>query len=385
MSLFPKDRNLALAPDRVDLPVRACDFGEKTAGFEIRLDAFLTRHLTWRSRTSIQRLVREGYVRVGHLAPERETCAEPTEERRPGRVMHHGARVVVLIPEELRLPDTSSLDGSLSNAIDVLFEDEEVLAIDKPAGLAVHPSGRYLSDTLIQRVHAMYRSSPESSNASRSLPIRLCHRLDRETSGIVLLGKGEVAHREIMLQFERRQVEKEYLAVVHGNPAQDEGLIDAPLGQALAGRIRLRMSVQTDGLPSRTEWRVVERHGEFSLLACRPRTGRQHQIRVHLDSIGHPLVGDKLYGVDDGVFLRSSSGELTDADRRQLGLSRHALHNHRLAWTSPSSGVRHEVVSPLASDLRGFLDSVDRASHAPTSTEIALVSSSARGADHKAH
>ncbi len=359
MSLFPKDRNLALSPDRVELSVRASDFGARVSELELRLDAFLCRHLTWRSRSSIQRLIKDGFVRVGHAAPERDTCDEPVDETRPGRLLRHGARVVVRIPDELRLPVTSALDDEATRGVAVLYEDDDVLAVDKPAGLTVHPSGRYLTDTLIQRVHAMYRSSAEEGDgtgACEAPPIRLCHRLDRETSGVILLGKGEVAHREVTLQFERREVVKEYLAVVHGDPEGEGGTIDEPIGPALASRVRLRMSVQTDGLPSCTEWSVVERRGSVALVACRPRTGRQHQIRVHLASIGHPLVGDKLYGVEDDVFLRSARGESTDEDLRRLRLPRHALHNHSVGWTSPSTGEPCLVTCPLPPDLRAFLD-----------------------------
>jgi 23S rRNA pseudouridine1911/1915/1917 synthase len=347
MGLFPKDRNLAVSPDRVEIPVRASDFRLRADALEIRLDAFLHHHLSWRSRTSIQRLIRDGYVRVDFAPPERTEREEPRVVRRAGRPLRHGARVVVHIPEELRIPAVETDPEGLV----VLYEDEEVLAVDKPAGLAVHPSGRHLAGTLIQRIHARY-----GAEAGARLPIRLCHRLDRETSGLVLVGKGEAAHRAIMQQFEERRVEKEYLALVRGVPAEDSGTIELPLGPALASRIRLKMAVREDGLPSRTDWRVVERRGTRALLACRPRTGRQHQIRVHLEAIGHPIVGDKLYGADEELFLRAAKGALTAADRMALGLERQALHNHRLVWTSPATGERREARCPLAADIRAALE-----------------------------
>jgi len=349
MGLFPKDRNLAVAPDRVELEVRASDFGLRHDEVQIRLDAFLQRHLTWRSRTSIQRLVRDGFVLVDPASPDATEPKEPTLEKRAGLRLHHGARVVVVIPAELRLTPVKQAPADLQ----VLYEDEEVIAVDKPPFLPVHPSGRHLTDTLIQRVHARYRRPEDDSGV---LPIRLCHRLDRETSGIVLLGKGARAHAKVMRQFERRQVEKEYLAIVHGVPERDRGRIDLPLGPARMSRVRLKIAVVADGLSAQTEWEVVERHVRHALLRCRILTGRQHQIRVHLDAIGHPLVGDKLYGVDDELFLRNAANELTPADRTALGMERHALHNHRLAWSSPADGTRREVVCPLAADMRAFLD-----------------------------
>lgn len=348
MGLFPKDRDLAEPPDKVELEVRASDYQARADELQVRLDAFLGRHLTWRSRNSIQTLIQDGYVFVGAPAPDRPGAKVPVVERRSSRKLRHGARVVVVIPEELRLP-LGACDGS---ELAVLFEDEDVLAIDKPAGMAVHPSGRHFADTLIQRVHRRFRAG----NEGLRLPIRLCHRLDLETSGVILVAKGDRNHAELMRQFEDREVEKEYLAVVRGVPAADAGLVELAIGPSRTGEVRLKMACIPDGLPSRTAWRVLERRSGCALVACLPHTGRQHQIRVHLDAIGYPLVGDKLYGLGEDYFLRHAHGELDDADQAALGLPRHALHNHRLAFTSPSSGERVQVTSPLAPDLRAYLD-----------------------------
>jgi 23S rRNA pseudouridine1911/1915/1917 synthase len=347
MGLYPKDRNLAEPADKVELEVRASDYQARVEDLAVRLDAFLQRHLTWRSRSSIQALIEDGYVFVDAPTPDRPGRKTPVVERRSSRKLRHGARVVVVIPQELRLP-AGACDGS---ELDVLYEDEDVLAIDKPPGMAVHPSGRHLADTLIQRVHRRFRLG----NDDLRLPIRLCHRLDLETSGAILIAKGDRNHAELMRQFEDREVEKEYLAIVRGVPAADAGSIVLPIGPSRMGEVRLKMACLADGLPSRTEWRVLERHADCALVSCLPHTGRQHQIRVHLDAIGHPLIGDKLYGIGEEYFLRHAHGELDDADLVELGLPRHALHNHRLVFTSPSTGARVEVQSPLAADLRAYL------------------------------
>jgi 23S rRNA pseudouridine1911/1915/1917 synthase len=349
MGLFPKDRNLAQPPDRVELAVRASDFQLPADELALRLDAFLHHHLHWRSRSSVQRLVREGRVEVAERDGARgEPAGAAQVETRCARQVRHGMRVVVHIPPAERLPVPTSDPSDLA----VLYEDEDVVAIDKPPFLPVHPSGRHVADTLIQRVHARYfGESPRNGFA-----LRLCHRLDRETSGVVLCGKGEDAHRALMRQFERRTVDKEYLAIVRGSVGDDEGVVDLPLGPSRASRVHLKIAVAVDGQPSRTTWRVLERRPGCTLVSCRPHTGRQHQIRVHMEALGHPLVGDKLYGGDESFFLRAAAGELTPSEVTALGMARHALHGHRLAFTSPSSGARVEVVSPLATDMRAFLD-----------------------------
>ena len=349
MGLFGKERDLNEAPTHVELVVSANDWQRPHAGFEIRLDSFLVRHLTWRSRTSVQELIRDGYVLVDPSRPDRPNGgAEPFEERRPGRKLLHGSRVVVVIPEELRRP----LAGPVTDHLDVLYDDGRVVAVDKPAGVVVHPSGRHMTDTLIQRVHARYGAGFELEKLGAP---RLCHRLDRETSGIVLVALDPPAHADVQQQFERREVEKEYLAIVRGHPARDSGVVDLPMGTARVSNVALKMTVAADGQDARTEWSVVERFADCALVSCRPHTGRQHQIRVHMHAIGNPLVGDKLYGVDEGLFERDLDGLLTDADRAELGMERHALHNHRLVFRTPATGERVEVVSPMPDDMRAYL------------------------------
>jgi 23S rRNA pseudouridine1911/1915/1917 synthase len=368
MGLFPKDRDLSASPEHVEIDVRASDFRLKADAFSMRLDAFLQHHLSWRSRSSIQGLIRDGFVQVDASTPERGTSGSPRPEHRVGRKLRHGSRVVVRIPEELRLPEVEHDPETLG----ILYEDEEVIAVDKPPLMPVHPSGRHLTNTVIQLLHARYRhelereavrrgeapAPPWPEPGYRRLPIRLCHRLDRETSGLLLVAKGDTPHRKLMRQFERRQVQKEYLAIVHGIPDRDGGRVEAPIGPARASAVRLKMACVPDGQPSATEWRVVERLPGFALVACRPHTGRQHQIRLHMDYIGHPLVGDKLYGVDEDVFLRSANDELTEEDRAHLRLTRHALHNHALEYTSPANGESRRLECPLASDLARFLDAL---------------------------
>jgi len=350
MRLFPKHRDLSVPPDKAELTVRGSDLQMANDEVHIRLDAFLQNFIHWRSRTSIQSLIKEGFVSVAPAEPgERRARAELAVETRPGRKLLHGSRVVIEIPEPLRIQRATSASSDLV----VLYEDAQILVVDKPPMLPVHPSGRHLSDTLIQRIHAAYEQEKER----REFRIKLCHRLDRETSGIVVCARDPESHAKIMGQFERRDVDKEYHAIVRGVPDRDEGVIDLPLGPDRRSEVKLKMATVAEGLPSRTTWRVLERRADCALVSCKPFTGRQHQIRVHMDAIGHSLVGDKLYGLDEQLFLRASAGELSPEDEALLGLPRQALHNHRIAVTNPVTGERVEVRSPIPEDMRQYLES----------------------------
>jgi 23S rRNA pseudouridine1911/1915/1917 synthase len=349
MGLFEKNRDLNRAHSEVELVVDAQSFQAPVRGFVMRLDHFLAARLDWRSRTSVQELVRGGYVFVDLARPEAPTGTGARRcETRPGARVPHGTRVWVEIPEVYR----QVLAGETRAELDVLYEDRECLAVDKPANIAVHPSGRHMTDTLIQRVHLYFKDEVE---AGQMVP-RLCHRLDRETSGIVLVAKHPRTHPQLATQFEDRLVDKEYLAIVWGELVEPDGCIELPIGPALRSSIDLKMSARSDGLPCRTDFRVEARAHGYTLVRCRIHTGRTHQIRVHLAAIGHPVVGDKLYGPDDQLFVRALDGTLDDEDRARLELDRHALHDHRLQFTSPDGGRPVEVVSALPDDLREFLD-----------------------------
>lgn len=346
MGLFPNNRDLNQPPEKVEFLVRASSFGLKSDALNIRLDAFLAGQFKWRSRSSIQRLIKEGWTYV-----EADGASGSSElrnpEKRPGRRLRDGLRVTVVIPPENRLPAPEVV----SDEIQILYEDDDAIAVDKPALLPVHPSGRHHQDTLIQRVHGRYRET----HLEHGLAPRLCHRLDRETSGIVLIAKNPDAHRVLAKQFEDRAVEKEYLAIVQGTPKEFGGSIQLPIGPSRASAVRLKMTVAVDGLPCRTDWQLLRSYGDCSLVSCELHTGRQHQIRVHMAAIGHPLVGDKLYGPDEIYFCKQAEGTLDEDDLAVLQLPRHALHNHRLVFQSSVTGEMVEIVSPLPVDLREHL------------------------------
>ena len=348
MGIFEKDRDLTKAPTEVHLAVDASTFRVPIKGFGMRLDKFLSHHLKWRSRSSVQTLVKGGYVEIDAARPDApQGTGERRVEKRAGAKLLHGSQVYIRIPDEYR----TLLLGETQDDLTVLYEDDHALVVDKPPLVAVHPSGRYMSDTLIQRVHLRFRDEIESG---QMLP-RLCHRLDRETSGIVLTAKRPATHGYLTTQFEDRLVKKGYLAIVDGEPPESTGSIDAPIRLSTTSPVDLEMTTAADGLPCKTDWEVLEvAHGR-SLLRLRIHTGRQHQIRVHMAAIGTPLVGDKLYGPDRTIFLRAAAGEMTDWDRELLVIDRHALHSHRLVFQTPGvdedSGRDVEVISDLPADL----------------------------------
>jgi 23S rRNA pseudouridine1911/1915/1917 synthase len=367
MTLFPKDRNLAETLESVELEVRASDFGMKGEDVAMRLDTFLCHHLSWRSRAQVQRLIKDGYVLVAASRPEdappghRARAAHrpppllppsdpPTPERRPGRRLLDHSRVIVIVPEEDRI----ELDPGTCGPIDIVFEDEYLVAVDKPAGLVVHPSGRHLTDTLIQRLHAHYLQ------LGKHLPIKLCHRLDRETSGLVLAAKDAETHAAVRAAFEAHQVQKRYLALVHGIPKPPEGRIDFELGPSHASEVRLKIAVQAGGWEARTDYKLLER-GHLpdgrpaALVVCLPKTGRQHQLRIHLAALGPPIVGDKLYGTDETIFVRASNDALTPEDLAELALDHHALHNQCLGFTHPRTGEHIDLRAPLPADVAGLM------------------------------
>jgi len=288
-----------------------------------RLDRALADLLPDESRTVVAGWIRQGRVLVDG-AP-----------RAPKAHVEGGERVVIRVPP----PDPTHLVPE-DIPLRVLHEDDELVVIDKASGLTVHPGAGQRAGTLANALAWHLRDLPELGGSDRP---GIVHRLDKETSGVMVVARTEAAQRALSAAFAAREVAKVYVACVHGGPADAEGSIDAAIGRAT--HHRTKMAVRTSGgREAQTAWTVERRLPRHALLHCRPRTGRTHQIRVHLAYLGHPIVGDKTYG------RPGAAGE--DLAPRLL------LHAWRLAFRHPGTGETVSFEAPLPQDLRTALDAL---------------------------
>jgi 23S rRNA pseudouridine1911/1915/1917 synthase len=290
-----------------------------------RLDQMLHERLPEFSRSRIQDWIGTGRVLVHGSA------------RRASYQVRAGDAIEV---EPAEAPPLNATPEAIP--LVVLYEDADVVAIDKPAGMVVHAGAGVHSGTL---VNALLHRFAELSGVAGALRPGIVHRLDRFTSGVLLVAKNDAAHQQLAAQFSGRQVEKVYLALVHGHVKLESGRIERPI--ARDPRHRTRMTARrAAGRAAWSEYRVLRRFERFTLLEVRIGTGRTHQIRVHLSSIGHPVVGDTLYGAPAKI------------EGRQL-LGRFFLHAHRIRFEQPSTGEEVTVVSPLARELAQWIQGLE--------------------------
>jgi 23S rRNA pseudouridine1911/1915/1917 synthase len=292
-----------------------------------RLDQYLTTHLVKLSRARVQDLIEKGLVRVNGVVVPRASLHLKTGDQVEAEWTPAGP--LKAQPEDIHL--------------DALYEDDDLVVINKPSGMAVHSGGGIYSGTLVNALLHRFQSLSRVGGEQRP---GLVHRLDRLTSGALVVAKNDVAHRRLAAQFAGRRVEKYYLALVQGAVKKAEGEIAAPIGRDLVRRVRMTAR-RREGAPgvrsALSRYRVLQRYsgfdplGDLTLLEVKISTGRMHQIRVHLSSIGHPVIGDTMYGARGGL------------------LDRNFLHARRLIFTQPTSQGRITVTAPLPDELEQFL------------------------------
>ena len=282
-----------------------------------RLDQWLHERLPEHSRSRIQDWIKTGHVRVNG-GPSRASYALRTAD--------------AVEVEPTQAPPLNALPEAIP--LVVLYEDTDVVAIDKPAGMVVHAGAGVHSGTL---VNALVHRFAELSGVGGAMRPGIVHRLDRFTSGVLLVAKNDAAHQRLSEQFSERQVEKTYLALVHGRVAAESGRIDRPIARDPVRRVRMTARLD-EGRAAWSEYKVLRRFEKYTFLEVRIGTGRTHQIRVHLASIRHPVAGDTLYGAP-----------------RQEDLGRYFLHAHRIRFRQPTTGEEVAVVSPLAGELEAWM------------------------------
>lgn len=278
-----------------------------------RIDAYLAAN-TDLTRSKIQKLIKDGAVALNGKACKASSavCA--------------GDSIRILVPETDgdRLPEPENI------TLDVVYEDDDLAVINKPKGMVVHPAPGNPSGTLVNAL--LYRFQTLSGAGGEIRP-GIVHRIDRMTSGLLVIAKNDFAHEALARQFAEHTAHREYLCLVHGNLKEDSGTVDAPIGRHKTDR--KRMAVTEDGRRAVTHWHVLERFGTETLLDVRLETGRTHQIRVHMAYIKHPILGDEVYG----------------SPAPKLGLNGQALHGYRLTFSHPRTGETMSFTAPLPDDF----------------------------------
>lgn len=320
-----------LSKEPVEFVVKARQGGK-------RIDAYLAARYPDFSRSVVQKLIDHSAVLVNGQP------AKASYRVREGDTIR------------LWLPDLGDgIPKPEDIPIRVVHEDEGFVVVDKPPGMVVHPARGNWSGTL---VNALQLHFDQLSNVSGEERPGIIHRLDRDTTGLIVIGKEDQAHRILARQFEDRVIDKEYRAIVYGVPSRDRDYIERPIGRHPTHREKMAIRLPEDGGRSaRTFYEVVERFDGFAHVRCKIETGRTHQIRVHLTHIGHPVVADKLYSGRDRLTI----GDLAGADSPEADLvliDRQALHAHRLRFSHPRTGSDLDLTAPLPEDMTRTLEAL---------------------------
>ena len=299
----------------------------------LRLDHFLTMKEEALSRSFIQKLIKEKSITVN---------GNPSK---PSYKLRDKDQVEVIVPE----PKPSHAQPE-EIPLNVLYEDDVLVVINKPAGMVTHPAVGNHSGTLVNAILAHCTDLSGIGGVQRP---GIVHRLDKDTSGVLVVAKTDFAHQSLAGQFKEHRVKKIYFALICGIPAQDDGTIIAPIGRS----IRNRKKMAVTNIRSReaiTHFKVIERYDSLSFVEVMPETGRTHQIRVHLAHIGHPVVGDQVYG--GGRKRAINEAHSSEVKRMIAELNRQALHAHLLGFLHPSTEEYVEFIAPIPEDIQAVLD-----------------------------
>jgi 23S rRNA pseudouridine1911/1915/1917 synthase len=299
-----------------------------------RLDRYLVAQLSFLTRTSAQQLIEDGAVLVNGKTSKVGYALRLHDQVDAQRV-HPQSQQKNVQPQELPL--------------EIVYEDADLLVVNKEAGMVVHPSPGHSDDTLVNALVARY---PELQQEEGDQRPGIVHRLDRDTSGLLLVARNVRAQAALIDQMKRHEVIKRYLALVQGVVALDKGSIDAPIGRNPRNRQQMAITLQ-DGREARTHFRVLERFSRHTLLLLQLETGRTHQIRVHLQAIGHPVVGDPVYTTGP---TRSAGPTTPGRAQTHLPLTRQFLHAYQLEFVHPTSGETLQFEVPLPEDLAAVLE-----------------------------
>lgn len=325
--LMPEEKNRAARRERRFRFVVAPEEAEQ------RLDRYLAAHLAELSRTRLQALADEGRVFVDGVARKRSYRVEA------------GETLVVKIP-----PLLSEKVAPEAIPLEILYEDDDVAVVNKPAGMVVHPGAGAKTETLVNALLHHYGGGEGLSSVGGDLRPGIVHRLDRGTSGALLVARNDAAHRALAAQFRDRLVQKTYVALLHGRMESDAGRIELPVARDLRRRTRMTAR-RREGRQARTDWRVRLLIGSYSFLEANLHTGRTHQLRVHFSALGHPVVGDTVYGAPRQPKFDSLPLPV---------LGRNFLHAARLRFLHPRRGTPIEVRAPLPPELVCFLRELAR-------------------------
>ncbi len=287
---------------------------------KIRIDLYLTQKEIYPSRSQIRNLITQGKIRVNN---------NPVK---PSYILKNGDVIDLTLPENKELKIKAE-----AIPLDIIYEDEYLVVVNKPADMIVHPAGKICSGTLVNAL--LYHCKDSLSGIGGVIRPGIVHRLDKNTSGLMVVAKNDFAHLDLSRQIKNHQVTKKYITLVRGNLKDDSGIIDAPIGRSLKNRKKMAVT-EGKSREAITHFKVLKRFSGYTLVEATLRTGRTHQIRVHLAFIGFPIVGDQLYG----------------RRRQGLNINRQALHSYVLGFVHPESKKYMEFSAPLPKDMQELID-----------------------------